>query len=241
MRGATIMTMTDIVIEGLDGSPIRCVRSLPGNTGGTSDAAPDDLAVILPGYAYPCDAPLLFFLRLLLVESGWEVMAVDYRYNERARFLALPDAGKDEFIREEQRFLAARILGSGTSRNRFLFAGKSLGTTALTIWRDTPELRVVEKRSGFIWLTPAQALPDIVGIIAGGGTPSLLIAGGSDPHFKRELLEPILGQQGEGCRFLIVPEAGHILESEEGIAKSIQNTASAIGFIREKLETGFPV
>jgi len=233
------MTMTDIVIDGLDGSPIHCIQSLPGTVHGTSDAAVDDLAVILPGYAYPCDAPLLFFLRLLLVESGWEVMTVDYRYNERARFLALPDAAKDEFIREEQRFLAARILGSAASRNRYLFAGKSLGTTALTIWRDTPELRAVEEKSGFIWLTPAQALPDIVRIIGAGSTPSLLVAGGSDPRFRRELVEPILGRKD--CRFLIVPEAGHILESDEGVAKSIRNVASAISFIRENTETGFPV
>ena len=242
--------MKKLDVTGLDGHPVHCVQYLPelipaeGVTG---------LAVILPGYAYPSDGPVLFYLKLLLVELGWEVITVDYHYNEDAAFLSLPEPEKDLFIEREQRHLAAKIIGptiSGCAApdgaavpatprcRKYLFAGKSLGTTALTIWHDTPEVRKIADRAGFIWLTPAQAMPDIIRIVGTGKSPSLFVAGEKDPYFRDELIAPI--RNSDSCRFLILPDAGHIFESSAGIEASVSNLGAVMGFIRKNLDAGFP-
>lgn len=81
-------------------------------------------ALILPGAYYSSQAPGLYFLRAALLDAGWNVVAIDYRY-----FLAgedLSPANRAEAWEEAQ--AAYRFLAREWPDRRVLIAGKSLGS-----------------------------------------------------------------------------------------------------------------
>lgn len=97
-------------------------------------------AVVLPGAGYTAQAPLLHFATDICLQQGYDVLNVNYRYN---------DSFYDSFTMEELsdaiRFDVAAIIDeelAESSYEEFSLIGKSLGTIAMaselkrTIFRD---------------------------------------------------------------------------------------------------------
>ena len=73
-------------IEHLDIRGYRDAR-VP-NTFFNQDARADRIAIILPGWEYTCQMPLLYYPACLLLYSGADVLQVEYAYNLNDDFQA---------------------------------------------------------------------------------------------------------------------------------------------------------
>ncbi len=86
---------------------------------------PLNLAVMLPGYRYPSDAPLFHFTKMHFLEKGWAVVTIDYRYNENPEFLKLTNTEQNSYIKSE----AFLIRDSIKEKLHILNSSESLGLT----------------------------------------------------------------------------------------------------------------
>src|SRR5215217_6235864 len=78
-RSADMATSTTLSIQGYRDQPVpnRFLRP---------QGAIDHLAVLLPGFGYTLDMPLFYYAENLLLERGWDILRVEYAYNERPEF-----------------------------------------------------------------------------------------------------------------------------------------------------------
>ena len=223
------MDFNSFKLNSFDGIQVPCVRL-------SKNKQSNKTALILPGYAYPIDGPLLFYTKLLLVEYGFDVITIDYHYNERDSFLKLDDKGKEEYFKKDQLFLADQLIDIIKTRS-LLLCGKSIGTTAITIMYDHPLIQKRLSSTSYIWYTPAQAWEKLIHILKKGNSPSFLVVGDSDPYYnKKNHID--LGKLPD-YREMIIPGAGHLLEKENDISGSINNILNVINLLEKLLKEEF--
>ncbi len=114
------------------------------------DTETDHLALVLPGFGYSCDMPLLYFTVSHLLDRGADVLQVEYDYGRQPDYRALDANARLRWLRAD---VAAAWQAAVAQRpyRRFTAVGKSLGTRAL------PELLAAEPRlqdAQTIWFTP---------------------------------------------------------------------------------------
>lgn len=223
------MDFNSFKLNSIDGVQIPCVRLSSNNQSGKT-------ALILPGYAYPVDGPLMFYTKLLLVEYGFDVITIDYHYNERESFLKLKDNAKDEYFKKDQLFLADQLMDIIKTK-QLLFCGKSIGTTAITIMYDHPLIQKRLSSTSFIWYTPAQAWEKLIHILNKGNSPSFLVVGDSDPYYDKEHHRGLIDLPE--YREMIIPGAGHLLEKEKDMSGSIININTVIKRLEKLLREDF--
>ena len=81
------MQTTSLTINGYHG------ESVPNHLH-RQETETDHLALVLPGFGYSCDMPLLYFTVNHLLEGGADVLQVEYQYNERPDYRSLsPTSG----------------------------------------------------------------------------------------------------------------------------------------------------
>lgn len=130
-----------------------------------------DIALMLPGRAYPPSAPLLFFTTQALIQCGWSVEQVWW---DASTCGADPAAWVEEQVREALEQVAPRT-------DRVLVVGKSLGTLVASL--------TAPFAAAAVWLTPLlQSTPCLAGIRAAAerGSPQLLVGGSADPSWQPE-------------------------------------------------------
>ena len=189
-------TSTTLTIRGYRDEPVpnRFLRP---------EGAIDHLAVLLPGLGYTLDMPLFYYAENLLLERGWDVLRVEYAYNTRPEFQALPKPERDRWLLADA--TAAWRAGLGQRPyERVVLIGKSLGTLAmghlLTMADPPPNL-------GAVWLTPMLSVERLRQQISRYGGPSLFVIGTADPHFEPVVLEKMqVATTGEA---VIVKNADH--------------------------------
>ncbi len=223
------MKFNSFILNSIDGIQVPCARLSP-------DIQSDKTALILPGYAYPVDGPLLFYTKLLLVGNGYTVMTAGYHYNERDSFLKLDDTAKDEYFEKDQLFLADQF-SKIIKTESLLLCGKSIGTTAMTMMYDHPLIQNRLSSTSFIWYTPAQAWNKLSQILKKGNNPSFLVVGDNDPYYVRERHNSL--ESIPSYKELIIEGAGHLLEKEEDMTKSINNIKTVINHLEKLLFADF--
>jgi predicted alpha/beta-hydrolase family hydrolase len=171
-------TSTTLTIRGYRDEPVpnRFLRP---------QGAIDHLAVLLPGIGYTLDMPLFYYAEHLLSERGWDVLRVEYAYNKRPEFQALPKPEQNQWLLADT--TAAWRAGLGRRPyERVVLIGKSLGTLAmghlLTLADPHPTV-------GAVWLTPLLSMERLRQQIQQYGGPSLFVIGTADPHFDPVVLE----------------------------------------------------
>jgi esterase/lipase len=130
----------------------------------------DQLLIILPGYGYMGDYPLLYYLRRSGLQRGYDVFSVEYGFQ----------AAHTEFDFSKMPELQAevnRTLGSLPARGyrRICIAGKSMGTPlaiGLAHTLSAPEISL-------ILLTPISGAVQMAGDI-----PALAIIGTADSRYN---------------------------------------------------------
>jgi predicted alpha/beta-hydrolase family hydrolase len=180
-----------------------------------SDGPTEHLALILPGVAYTCDHPLLYYPSRLLMDRGADVLRVEYSYSERPEFKALPDA-------EQMRWLLAdvtAVVRAGLAQRayqRATLVGKSMGTLAMghllggdTLPRDTDA----------VWLTPLLKSDRVRDQIKASGRRSLFVIGTADPYYDAANLAGV--QAATGGEAVVVDGADHSMEIAGDVLASL--------------------
>lgn len=144
-------------------------------------------AVLVPGTAYPPQAPLLFFTGVALLQHGWRV--VHHWWDPPKRWMNPAEA--EAWVRDQ-------VTGALPESGRVLVVGKSLGTWATPI--------AAERALPSIWLTPLLDQEPVVSGIAANGAPQLLIGGTADQLWDRDVTRRLAS---ETCRIVEIKDADH--------------------------------
>lgn len=181
------------------------------------------LALVFPGWSYGAQAPLLWYARQLFVELGFDVLAVDYRYDELEGFAELDGEEQDRIFREEVRAAAE----AAADRYRWLtLVGKSIGTQAVAFLAGGGHPATVGVDA--IFLTPTLNHPPLREAIAGLKARSLFVIGTEDPSYRPELLE-VAAAAGE---VVAIDGADHSLEVGDSPERSLEAVGAAIAAVR---------
>lgn len=170
---------------------------------GQEDAS-ERLAIVLPGAGYTAQAPLLHYATDIYLQKGYDVLNVNYRYN---------DPFYDDFTMEELseaiRFdVAAIIEGVIADSNyaQFCLIGKSLGTIAMASELARPIFREAEA----VWLTPLIKRPDVFEAMRELPNRALGFIGDADPNYEEERWNQLEANPQLDRR--LVPGTEHSLE-----------------------------
>lgn len=124
--------------------------------------------IVLPGRAYPIDAPLLFWTAGGLAEDGWFVQAVRWQRPSM----------EPAFV--EQALQTAQC--EGPSADLTLVLAKSLGTLAAPA--------AAEQRLPAIWLTPLLKDESVAQALSAYPVPQLVVGGSADPVWPQDASTP---------------------------------------------------
>ena len=176
----TMFSIESIDIPGSGGD--RVPNTFFRQQGGTGH-----LAVVLPGLAYTCRSPALYYPTLLLLDGfGADVLWVEYDYFWRPGFSELPEREQDRSLFADAEAALRCALSRGTYE-RLTLMGKSLGTRAMArlLADDTaPPPGRVEA----VWMTPLLSEDSVRERMRERGVRSLAIVGTADPQYAPEAL-----------------------------------------------------
>jgi len=190
----------------------------------------NQLVVFYPGYAYTLKAPIFFYLQELFTQKGFDILGIDYRYNENAEFLKAAEDEKDFWFVHDCIAIGKKIKKLSNTYSRIIYIGKSLGTTMLM--HQLGSGLIIEKAE-LVFLTPGTYAAEIYTALNKISNKALIVYGAADKHHKREDLE--LVKKRENTFIKEIAAAGHVFEEEGNIKQSIMNLMEVIeaidGFI----------
>lgn len=174
------------------------------------------LALLLPGYAYTADMPLLYYPTSLFVENGYDVLQVRYDYHREPAFQIPIDAASRQWLFADVRAALAKALGQGQYED-IVVLGRSLGTLAMGELLDTERLR---RTAQWIWQSPLFKDEWLSKQICRLRPRSLFITGTADAHYE----SPFRAQVREAVprEWLVVPHARHDLEIAGSIPRTLE-------------------
>jgi hypothetical protein len=181
---------------------------------------PDRVALLIPGYQYSPERPLLHFARAVFLRYGWTTQEVWWheRPPEQAgQELPAWSAQLRTYVRDH----VGRALDRETAP-RIALAGKSMGAFAATLAAD--------RNLPGIWLTPVLRESELPGDLRRSAAPFLLVGSSADPSWDPELA------RGFGQPWYEVPDADHGMETDDDPVHSAevlrQVTAAMDSFVR---------
>lgn len=197
---------SELSIAGRDGRSIRThrYRAREGNR---------RAALVLPGYGYNADMPLLFYASRALFARGFDVLAPRFDYDRVPGFLELPEDDRWEWGREEAR----AALDALEEIASLVVVAKSLGTRqAASLLEDD----AVPKETRIVWMTPTLYSERLRRCACTWGGRSLWIAGTGDRHFLASAWEEVLA--GTESKALLIEGADHGMEVPGGFVASLE-------------------
>ncbi len=171
-------TSTTLTIQGHQGEAVP-------NTFLHPDDASNQLAILLPGFGYTLDMPLFYYAENMLLERGWDVLRVEYAYNQLPDFLSLPDSEWAQWLFADATAAWHAALAQRTYE-RVVLIGKSLGTLAMGHLLTLPGR---PSAAAAVWLTPTLDEQRLREAITQYGGPSLFVIGTADPHYDAEVVQ----------------------------------------------------
>jgi predicted alpha/beta-hydrolase family hydrolase len=201
-------TITSLSITGYRDLPVS-------NTFFRQDGAAEHLAVVLPGYGYTADMPVLYYPAALLREMGADVLQVRYAYHQRQdwRGVSAEEQGRWLFA---DAAAACEVGLAQRSYRRVTLVGKSLGTLAMGHLLATDGRLAA---ADCAWLTPIlsdEALRSQMGRHKGR---ALIAIGTRDPYYDRAAVDGL--RQATGGEVLVAEGADHSLEVAGDIERAL--------------------
>lgn len=186
------------------------------------DTQTDHLALVLPGFGYSCDMPLLYFTVNHLLNGGADVLQVEYRYDQRPEYGALtPDARQRRLLADVS--AAWQAACEQRTYQRFTVIGKSLGTRAMPqLLADEPLL----KEASTIWYTPVWHEERVAAWLRQSSQPTLVVIGDADPLYDETLARDIA--TNKHCTLTVVPHADHSIEIPGNMIGSVRTLEHAL-------------
>jgi pimeloyl-ACP methyl ester carboxylesterase len=174
-----------------------------------------NLAIVLSGFGYTTQAPVLYYARGILWEKNIDILSIDFRYSEINEFMSLPDADADQWFEDDCEIILNTI-NSITDYTEIFYIGKSLGTTAMLNMLEIGPKQIPQK---CIWLTPGTSSAEIYQYLSTTNIDSLVVAGSLDRFCKQEYIDQI--ESNPKTRIRIIDGAAHALENPDDTIKSI--------------------
>ncbi|PJN56505.1 hypothetical protein PAEVO_32280 [Paenibacillus sp. GM2FR] len=161
------------------------------------------LVVLFPGKNYPCDKPSLHFAGTSALQSGFDLMVLEYGYQAARTNLDINDLQR---VIDESHESVQRIIGK---YNQVVFISKSLGTIVAGEVHGKLEIPIKH-----LFLTPIKDTIHYINKFNG-----LVVYGTKDEVFHRELADQI---NIDKVREVIeIPNANHSLETNN-VEESIE-------------------
>lgn len=186
----------------------------------------DHLAIVLPGFGYTCDMPLLYYSVRALLDARADVLQVEYAYNQRKDFRRLPDEERRQWLITDAAAACDAVLRQGTYP-RVTLIGKSIGTRAMGHLLTT-DARLA--RAHAVWLTPLLRDSHLRAQMQ-QHCPSLFVVGTNDPYYDASLLAEV--RDATGGETVVVEGGDHSLE----IAGNVQKSLDALAVTTRALQT----
>ena len=186
------------------------------NTFFRQDEKASHLAILLPGWEYTCQMPLLYYPARILLAMGTDVLQVEYIYNLRADFQALPGSEQQQWLSSDASAATSTALAQ-QSYKKVTLIGKSIGTVAMGHLLTT-EPKLAQAQA--VWLTPLLRNEKLRTQIKQGGQHSLFVIGTADPHYNPTHLDEV--KQATKGEAVVIEGADHSLEIKGEIIKSLK-------------------
>lgn len=183
-------------------------------------------AVIFPGYGYNAEAPLLYYLRMLFLQKGIQVINVDWEYSSNPDFQALDYQNQEARIQADTREIVRQV-GRDKEILPLFWVGKSIGATGLL-----KALEVIPQMHGdrFVFLTPGFDLREaqLPGDFWG---KAMMLMGSKDPFF----LKPTWDGIDPRIQKHLVDRVDHQWTVEEDVFGSTKALEETLELVRDFL------
>jgi len=174
------------------------------------------LAIMLPGFAYTCDMPLFYYAEELFIQTGVDILRVEYAYHKVPGWLKLPGDEPDRWLAADVTAAYRAAIGLRPYRELILI-GKSIGTMAMAHLLTMPDRFAGNARA--VWLTPAFGLPNLTGLMTRCPDPSLIVIGDADHHYDTAALDTL--RTTTKPEVLVISGADHSLDLAGDVGGSI--------------------
>lgn len=164
------------------------------------------VAIVLPGMGYTADMPVLYYPSRLLLDAGADLLVVEYAYNRRADFTALPAPEREQWLFADVS-AACRAALAQRPYQRVTLLGKSLGTLAMArLLAAEPSLAGART----VWLTPLLNDDRVWAQLRRGGRPAVVAIGTADRFYDATRIAGV--RETPEAEVVIVDGADHSLE-----------------------------
>ncbi|SDI12875.1 hypothetical protein SAMN04487975_11233 [Planococcus glaciei] len=191
----------------------------------THEEQSNKLAIFLPGAGYTTQRPLFHYSEEILLKKGFDVLNVNYRYN---------DTDYDSFdmdelstaIKLDVKTVIDEVLKDGAYKE-FYLVGKSLGTIALC----TELERDAFKDAKVVWLTPLIHRDDVLDKMVQNPNKGLSFIGDNDYCYSEERYKLLTENSNLISR--LFPNVDHSMEYKGDPFKSIETLKSIMEEINQ--------
>lgn len=176
----------------------------------------ENLAIFFPGVGYNNDMPLLYYPTELLGQRNFDILRVDYKYNENEEFHNTSFEEMKEWIRADAIASVENILKK-KEYTKIIIVCKSIGTIA-----GVETLSAIDQlqKAEMIWLTPLCHNEEIVNALQIKTNRSLIVIGTGDRCYVQENLDKL--NEKDNYNVMEIQDADHSLEIKEDTIRSVQ-------------------
>lgn len=199
------------------GNQIRTIFRLNNNS---------QIVVFYPGYGYTLDAPVFFYLQEFFAQKDFDILCIDYRYNENNDFLNSTDEEKDKWFQYDCNVIGKEVNSFSRTYNRIVYVGKSFGTAMLM---NQLKNNLIQKKSEIIYLTPVTYGHGIYLTIQETRNRTLIVYGNADKYYNKNEIALIKDRKDTFLKE--IKNAGHVFEEAGNIKQSILNLIEVINSI----------
>lgn len=199
------------------GNQIRTIFRLNNNS---------QIVVFYPGYGYTLDAPVFFYLQEFFAQKDFDILCIDYRYNENNDFLNSTDEEKDKWFQYDCNVIGKEVNSFSRTYNRIVYVGKSFGTAMLM---NQLKNNLIQKKAEIIYLTPVTYGHGIYLTIQETRNRTLIVYGNADKYYNKNEIALIKDRKDTFLKE--IKNAGHVFEEAGNIKQSILNLIEVINSI----------
>jgi len=212
---ATMVKISSLEIPGFN-------NQLVPNTFYQQKSAASRLAIVLPGYGYSTQMPLLYYATRILLELGADVLSVDYAYNKIPEYKQAAEDEKMRWLMADVTAACQMGLVQG-DYNAITLVGKSLGTVAIA--RMIADTGLITPAS-ICWLTPVLDMELVRQGIIDNFSRSFVAIGTADAYYDAAFIEPLSIDAPD--RVMVIENADHGLENKDDVLQSVFDMESVM-------------
>lgn len=195
----------------------------------TQESASERLMIMLPGRGYLNEHPVMYYLRMMAVERGFDVLSVTYGF--QAHLYSTEGIQGD--LLDEIRQAAEPVLAKEAKQayRQIVIAGKSLGTPLAALYGTELAARFPEAEIAFVLLTPVQKATAAV-----SERRTLAVIGTADAAYDADLIQS--DQDHAWIDWLVLEGLNHGLEYPGDWKRSMAALGQITGACEQFLSGG---